>query len=244
MPALLLGTILLLTTSLALGDETLIVGNFSAAHPESGLPEHWEPLIFEKVPRHTRYTLVEEDGITVVRADSRAAASGLIRRVSIDPVQYPIVQWRWKIANLIGKSDVRSKEGDDYPARLYITFVYDPDRLDFFERLKFQAARMLYGDIPSAAINYIWATKTPRGTWVDNAYTSYTRMFVVQSGKARVGEWIVEERNILQDYIQAFGEAPPRINGVAIMTDTDNTGEQATAYYGDIIFRKSAQAAH
>ncbi len=199
MPTLLLGTILLLATSLALGDETLIVGNFSAAHPESGLPAQWEPLVFEKVPRHTRYTLVEEDGITVVRADSRAAASGLIRRVSIDPVQYPIVQWRWKIANLIGKSDVRSKEGDDYPARLYITFVYNPDR--------------------------------------------YTKMFVVQSGKTRVGEWIVEERNILQDYIQAFGEDPPRINGVAIMTDTDNTGEQATAYYGDIIFRKSAQAA-
>ncbi len=244
MPALLLGALLFLcAASPVLSGEILTVGGFSSASPGTTLPEHWEPLLFEKIPAHTRYTLVKDEGITVVKAESRAAASGLIRRILIDPGKYPVIRWRWKISNVINGSDPRRKVGDDYPARLYITFAYDPARLDFLERLKFQAARALYGNIPGAAINYIWATETPVGTWTDNAYTAYTRMYVVESGRGRIGEWIVEERNILQDYIQAFGRRPPLINGVAIMTDTDNTGEQATAYYGDIVFMQSTRGA-
>ncbi len=64
-------------------------------------------------------------------------------------------------------------------------------------------------------------------------------MIVVESGPQKVGMWVVEERNIYEDYKRAFGEEPPTINGVAIMTDTDNTKEQATAYYGDIVFQRS-----
>ncbi len=230
---------LLLFASQASGSDELMVGNFSMANPGVDIPAQWEPLNFEKIPRHSRYTLVYEKGITVIKADSQGAASGLIRRIQIDPERYPLVQWRWKVSNTLEKSNVYSKAGDDYPARLYITFAYDPDRLSLLEKLKYQTARMLYGDIPSAAINYIWATNAPVGALVDNAYTSYTKMFVVQSGAKHVGEWIVEERNILQDYIRAFGERPPMISGVAIMTDTDNTGGHATAYYGDIVFKTS-----
>jgi len=51
-----------------------------------------------------------------------------------------------------------------------------------------------------------------------------------------VGLWVNEERNIYEDYKRAFGEEPPLMNGLAIMTDTDNTKERATAYYGDIQF--------
>ena len=47
-----------------------------------------------------------------------------------------------------------------------------------------------------------------------------------------------EERNVYDDYKRAFGEEPPIVNGVAIMTDTDDTGETATAYYGDIVFTR------
>ena len=48
--------------------------------------------------------------------------------------------------------------------------------------------------------------------------------------------WIDEKRNIAEDFQKAFGQKPPLISSVAIMTDTDNTKESATAYYGDIIF--------
>jgi hypothetical protein len=71
---------------------------------------------------------------------------------------------------------------------------------------------------------------------VPNPYSVRAHMIVVESGAERVGEWQVERRNLLADYEKAFGEAPPRISGVAIMTDTDDTGESATAWFGDISF--------
>lgn len=64
-------------------------------------------------------------------------------------------------------------------------------------------------------------------------------MIVVESGAAKVGEWVEESRNVYQDYKRAFGEDPPAINGIAIMTDTDNTKERAVAYYGDIRFLRA-----
>ncbi|HEX7766810.1 MAG TPA: DUF3047 domain-containing protein, partial [Nitrospira sp.] len=99
----------------------------------------------------------------------------------------------------------------------------------------------LFGDIPIGALNYIWETKTPVGTIVENAYTDFAQMIVVESGPSRVGMWVEEERNIYEDYKKAFGEEPPLINGVAIMSDTDNTKERAVAFYGDIEFRKAAK---
>jgi hypothetical protein len=165
----------------------------------------------------------------------------LIREVRIDPKSYPVVRWRWKIDNLVKRSDVSRKDGDDYPARLYITFEYDPDKVSWARKLKYQAGRAIFGDIPIAALNYIWGTRTPVGTIVDNAYTDFARMIVVQSGPERVGMWVEEERNIYDDYRSAFGGEPPMINGVAIMSDTDDTRERATAYYGDIIFMKAGR---
>ena len=152
-----------------------------------------------------------------------------------------MVRWRWKVENLLQRSDVSRKDGDDYPARLYITFAYDPDRISFGRKLKYQAGRALFGDIPIAAINYIWETKTPVGTMIENAYTDFAQMIVVESGPSKVGMWVEEERNIFEDYTKAFGEEPPLINGVAIMSDTDNTKERAVAFYGDITFRKAAK---
>jgi hypothetical protein len=67
-------------------------------------------------------------------------------------------------------------------------------------------------------------------------------MVVVRSGADDVGRWITEERNIVEDYRKAYGTEPPKISGVAIMTDTDNTKSSATAWYGDIVFRKGNPA--
>ena len=73
---------------------------------------------------------------------------------------------------------------------------------------------------------------------LSNAYTKRAVMFVIETGSEKLNRWIEEERNIYDDYRRAFGEEPPMISGVAIMTDTDNTGESATAYFGDIRFEK------
>jgi hypothetical protein len=215
------------------------VAKFSSGTVGQAIPDGWKPLTFKKVPKHTSYEVVKDGGVTIVKAVSEASASGLIKPVAIDPKEYPIVRWRWKVDNVLQRSDVALKEGDDYAARLYITFEYEPDRVGFGKKLKFKAGQVIFGDIPIGALNYIWETKAPVGTIIDNAYTDFAKMIVVESGPQKVGIWVDEERNIYEDYKRAFGEEPPMINGVAIMSDTDNTKEQVTAYYGDIVFQKS-----
>jgi len=215
------------------------VGKFSAETIESKIPSDWKPLTFKKIERHTTYSFVKDEGTIVVKAVSESSASGLVREIKIDPKEYPIVQWRWKVENVLKKGNVHIKEGDDYPARLYITFEYDSSKLGFFEKVKYEAIRLLYGQYPPvAAINYIWESKAPVGAFAPNPYTDRVMMIVVESGESRLNQWVNEERNLYQDFRKAFNYEPPMISGVAIMTDTDNTGERAIAYYGDIVFRK------
>ncbi|HFD92561.1 MAG TPA: DUF3047 domain-containing protein [Gammaproteobacteria bacterium] len=218
------------------GTALLATGRFSSLRPGSGLPPGWRPLTFPKISRHTRYLLVEDQGVTVVKAESDASASALIRQVDIDPARHPVLRWRWKITALLPGSDIHRKDGDDYPARLYITFAYDAGHMSLGRRLRYQAARLIHGDIPAAALNYVWARRAPPGTVTPNAYTDFTRMIVVESGPTHVGQWREEQRNVREDFQRAFGFPPPRITGVAIMTDSDDTGGRATAYYGDIAF--------
>lgn len=218
----------------------LEIGKFSAAAEGETFPDGWKPLTFKKIERHTAYKLVKDGDSVVVKATSEAASSGLTRDVKINPKEYPIVQWRWKVANVFKNGDVTKKEGDDYPARLYITFEYDSSKVGFLEKAKYEAARLMYGQYPPiGAVTYIWESKAPKGTVVPNPYTDRAMMVVVESGASQLNTWITEERNLYEDYKRAFGDEPPLISGIAIMTDTDNTRESATAYYGDIVFKKA-----
>lgn len=179
-----------------------------------GLSAGWEKKVFKS---ETAYRPVLEEGRPAAKGESRAAASALIYRVSLDPKTYPRLSWSWKIVRTIGKGDERTKAGDDYAARVYVVFPST-----FFWKTR--------------AVNYIWANRLPRGSFLPNAYTGNAVMVAVESGDANAGRWIDEERNLVEDYRRAFGEDPPKIGAVAIMTDTDNTGEQAVAWYGAIRF--------
>ncbi len=233
------GLLLILFSGSAFCADVIEVGKFSAAAPGDKPPSDWRPLTFKKIEKHTTYTLVKDDRTVVVKAVAEASASGLTREVKINPKEYPIVQWRWKVGNILKKGDVHRKEGDDYPARIYITFEYDSSKLSFYEKAKYNGIRLLYGEYPPlGAINYIWESKAPIGTMVPNPFTERVIMFVVESGPSKLNQWVNEERNIYDDFKKAFKEEPPMISGVAIMTDTDNTGESATAYYGNILFKK------
>ena len=187
----------------------------------------------------TKYQLVDgTDGQHVIKANSNNAAGGLIYKKRIDPSEYPIIEWHWKVDGVIENGNLYKKEGDDYPARIYITFDYDKSNLSIGDRMKYEAIKTFTSyNIPLRAINYIWANKADLGTIAPNPFTDWVYMIAVQSGNKKSGQWIVQTRNILEDYQKAFGENPPDITGIAIMTDSDNTGESATAYYGDVIFR-------
>lgn len=213
-----------------------IIGHFSALPQEKELPEGWEPLVFEKIDAHTVYSHIVEDGRGVIRADSKASSSGLVFKEEIDPGRWPVISWRWKVDRVLAGGNATEKSGDDYPARLYITFAYDGDKVGFWEGVKFNTIKLIYGQYPPInALTYIWANKMAKETLVANPYTSRVKMIAVESGAEHVGNWRHASRNIVEDYRRAFGEEPPAISGIAIMTDTDNTGEEATAWYGDII---------
>jgi hypothetical protein len=226
--------------TLAQAPADIQAGLFSAARPGEELPHGWQPLTFGRIERHTRYSLVEDAGTVVVKAVSDQSASGLVRPIAIDPAAYPIIQWRWKVNNLLRKGDVSRKDGDDYPARIYITFAFDPDKASLLNRLERATARLVQGrEVPYRAISYIWGSNSPAGTMVANAYTDRVMMFVVEGGSEKLQQWVTERRNVYEDYQRAFGEAPTPITGVAIMTDTDNTRESAVAWYGDIVFSEN-----
>ena len=165
----------------------------------------------------------------------RGFSLGAHQRDSVRPQGLSILRWRWKVNNVIQKGDETKKEGDDYAARVYVNFRYNPDQATAWERLKYSVIRSIYGSYPpKAALNYIWANKLSRGKSVSNAYTDRAKMVAVQSGSGRTGRWVDEERNIYRDYVSSFGEEPPEVIGIAIMTDTDDTKENAVAYYADI----------
>jgi len=235
---LLLWAMLLVMAFPLQASETVVrIGEFSKLAPGASLPPPWEPLSFRNIDKHTRYRLVTNDNRTVLAAQSRQSASGLIRKISIDPKNFPYITWRWKVAHVNPKGDVTRRDGDDYPARIYVTFAYDPDQVGILGRAKFEAARLVYGEPPPMAIlNYIWANRASQGLFVPSAFTDRSIMIAVQSGPARAGRWVTEKRNVYADYKKAFGKEPTAITSVALMTDTDNTGETAEAWYGDIFF--------
>jgi len=194
----------------------------------------WEPLSLGDAPQ-TSYALVTDGGRTVVRGEAEGSASGLIRRISLDAHRFPIMTWRWKAEGVISGGNIRRRGGDDYPARIYVTFAYDPSDLSFGDRVKYRALRALgYRDIPVRALSYVWANRPDETKIVPNAFTDWVQMVPVRSGTAGTGAWQTERRDLVADYRAAFGEDPPPISGVAIMTDADNTGGEATAYFGDI----------
>ena len=215
--------------------DALRIGAFSQADPAGPLPADWQLLTFPGIETHTQYRLIRDQDALVVQAQSQAAAAGLIRYLKFDVQHHDWLSWRWKITHVLKKGDLHRKQGDDYPARIYVAFEFEPQRASWWQRMVHAAAGASAGrELPGTTLSYIWANRAARGTLADNPFTDQVKMIVLQSGNARANQWISEKRNIVQDYRQAFGHDPPPAMGIAIMTDTDNTGESATAYYGDI----------
>ncbi len=232
-PALMLA---LLLASPALMAQEPLLQPFSTM---SSLSDGWEPLEFPRIDRHTRYELVTDDGVQVVKATADNSASGLIARLSLEPGESLILRWQWKVSNVFDQGDARKKSGDDYPARIYVAFEFQPDKAGFFERAKRKTVEVMFGEsLPGNALNYIWANRLPEQSIVANAFTDQTMMVAVNSGPEQTGEWVTVERDVVADYREAFGENPPRIIGVAIMSDADNTGERATAWYRDLVLER------
>lgn len=176
----------------------------------------WEEKSFRG---HTEYALKEDAGRSVLAAKSTAAASGLFKKVDIDLERTPYLNWSWKIDNVLdATADERSKKGDDYSARVYVVF----------------SSGALFWK--TRTLNYVWSNNQPVESQWPNAFTGSAHMIAVEGGNEQVGQWRTYKRNVREDFKKYFGGDVTQAHAVAIMTDTDNTGQSASAHYGDIFF--------
>ena len=188
--------------------KTLTVGNFSG-----GDIGGWENKSFQGM---TSYRLVTQDGRQVLEADSKGTASGLVREYRVDLEKLPYLNWSWRVDDVLTGIDERTKAGDDYPARVYVIVSGG---------IAFWRTRTLI---------YVWSSRQPVGSMWENAFTGNAQVMALQSGKG--SGWVNERRDVRADFRTCFNDDITFIDAVAIMTDTDNSQQEATAWYGDIIF--------
>ncbi len=197
----------------------------------------WRHQLLPKVSRANQFALVADAGDSVLQVHSDVSASMLVAPTAVDLAATPYLRWRWKVSRSLSGSDVRTKAGDDYAARLYVLFDLPLDRLSLADQLTIRAAMLLGGgEIPTAALCYVWGNAQAPGSTAWNAYTNRLRMIVVESGNAFVGRWRSAVRNVARDYREAFGGEAPPVIAVAVGADTDNTRESVETRYGDLSF--------
>jgi hypothetical protein len=207
--------LLLVSTPSEASEPELHIGKFS-----SGDLSGWkEQTIFGS--GKSTYGFVQDNGRSVLQGKSKDSASGLLYKVDLDPRQYPVITWSWKIDHTVRKGNERTKDGHDFAARLYVVFP----------RGFFSSHR---------AIEYVWGNVLPRGEMQRSPYSKNAVMIAVDSGNEFSGHWTFHRRNFYDDYRTAFGEEPPRVGAIAIMTDSDNTHESAVGYYGNISIIQAA----
>lgn len=211
------------------------VGRFDA--PADTVPAPWQQVRIDERIAPTRYRVRAWDGVLAIEAQAANSMALLARPLAVDLDSTPVLCWRWRIDAPLRSADMTTKAGDDYAARVYLSFAVPPAALGLGTRLKLRLARALRGElVPDAAINYVWDNRHPVGTWQPNAYTERARMRVQRSGAAEAGRWVDERRDVAADFAQAFGHAPARLTGLAIASDTVNTGETARAGFADFRF--------
>lgn len=190
------------------------VSGVSAASPmqPSDMLE-WERRDFTG---QTGYTLAQHAGQEMLQAQCSDAASALYLEQTIDLRDTPILEWSWAIDRVFNGIDETQKSGDDYPVRLYV--VKDGGLLVWRTR----------------AVNYVWSSNQPVGQAWPNAYASQAQMLALRSGAPQQIQPVTERRNVRADFQALHGIELDSIDGLAIMTDCDSSGQPITGWYGNI----------
>ena len=169
----------------------------------------------------TDYQLVNDKGLRVLKGHTQGKASILYREQTVDLIKNPVIHWSWKVDRTYMNIDEQAREGDDFPARLYVV------------------AQVGFLPWETLAINYVWASKVAEGESWTSPYTKKAMMIAVQSGDAHVGSWTIQSRNVAKDFKTHFGMDIKELSGFAVMVDGDNGMREATAWFGEIEFNKN-----
>ena len=176
-------------------------------------PQRWREV---EVRGQTQYAITVLEDRTCLQATSRGGASILLSAVRFDPEDYPWISWDWRVDRLVEGEALQRKEGSDAAARLYVYF--ESKGLPWQKR----------------NLDYVWSASLPVGTILSSAYSSESKIIVVESGPAHLGQWRSIQRNLEEDYEQCFGDDPPDVIAIGLMTDTDNTASHALAYFDEL----------
>ena len=230
--------VLLLTAGLATGQ------NGAVWREDFDALDAWEPLSFPKIEKQTRYSIETLADRTVLKAEAKASASGLVLREPFNPYETPLLHWRWRVENVLENGNATRKEGDDYPLRVYVLFSYDPEKASFGMRAKYALVKKLHGEYPPhASLNYIWANRPHEKRILPSPYTDRSQLVILREGENDAKKWVEETVHIIDDYRAAFGEDPPNEARLAIMSDADNTGESVVAWLDYIELSKMGKTA-
>jgi len=211
-----------------------IVPPFSSAAAGGALPAPWRVMALPR-RRAAEVGLVDEAGSTVLRVRAQDAFGTAAITLDRDA---GVVSWRWKVDRVLDAARLGTKEGDDFAARVYVSFEIPPEDMTLAERTRLEFARLLYGDVPAAAICYVWDNRAARGTSLWSPWAERVRIVVLRNA-GDAGKWVDERRDVGADFREAFGRAAPRMSGIAAGSDTDQTHETVTTWFGD--FRVDAK---
>lgn len=174
----------------------------------------WQTRDFKQ---KTQYSLHNTPD-TSLHAYSSNSASMLYKTLQVNLNKTPYLNWQWQVSNTLDNHNERQRNGDDFPARLYI------------------AIAPKLGSLYPRALTYVWSSNATHLDYWPNPYNRDVIMFSLQSGNQYRQQWISEKRHLKADLEKFFGKKITQIQGIAIMTDTDNTGKKVSAKYRNIFF--------
>ena len=196
----------------------------------TGLPNQTKP--------YTTFSVVELDGRKALRIEADSSYGNLVHPLELKATPAAL-SWQWRVEQLIDADDLRQRSTDDNAVKVCVSFDMPIEKVPFLERQLLRAARGKTTEpVPSASVCYVWDAHLPVGTSLDNAFTRRIRYKVLQSGPARLHQWVAERRNIGADFLELFRdestEVPPVI-GVLVGADSDNTHSHSLAHVADIV---------
>jgi hypothetical protein len=200
-------------------------------HEDFSTLDNWKPFFFPKIKSHSTYTIERDGDKPVLRAESHASASAIVYKESFNVYEHRTLRWRWKVGNIYRKGDATSKAGDDFPLRIDVMFEYDPKKAGIGESVTHGLARTVHGgNPPLSSLNYVWANKEHPERIMNCPSMDHVRYILLRKGAALVGTWQDEKVDIVADYREAFRADPPAKARIAVMNDSDNTGESSVSY--------------
>jgi len=185
--------------------------------PRLDIAQSWKTRKFVGT---TLYENVTVDGIPAIRGRGDNSASGLIRKLEFDPWKQPNIRWQWRVERLQPSADIRNEDTEDFAAVIFFLFG---------------KPGLLYQGIRS--LGYVWTTDSINADSVVRSIRrpKQSRYLVLQSGEENLGQWIDEERNLLNDYRRVYEKDPPvEVSGISLFVDNDQTGEAVESLFGSL----------